>query len=323
MTRLILLILFVLNCINVTIAQQFMNLPPELRKTYELSNEAELLIFKKKHKDALIKLKSIDVLNINKYRNHLLKLKCYHGLNDTENIIRTTQTIIEKYGVRMSFINNDLRNDTVDFNSIQSLINEDSCYLTFVSKHINDRDLFNIEHVFFNDLFFRNQINSINDNLKQNYMLAKQYDSAFARPVLIDLIEKYHFPDENDVGQYTMSLFYFLLRHNNIEKQILDSALKSGKVSPFEYASLTDYLFNWSYNETSSNLEPLDNYGTILKKTVSNTFVIIKIDNIKQVDKRRAAIGLPPLWQTALIENYILPNEYVEWLNEGKIPYDK
>ncbi len=306
---------FILIGISQIKSEAAITLPQALRLNYSLINSAEYHIFKKEYAQALNEIKKT-TFNRPYYAAYLSTLKCYIGLNNKDQIAKVVKEMIIHFGVYYDHILNDLKLAKFSLTYPPININEDSCYLLFLSRNLNrNRDLFDVEHLFFNDLLFRNQLSAINGKtFKENFVFAKQYDSAIVSPFLVSLIKKHNFPDSYDIGEYSTSLFYFLLRHNDVAKTILDSALINGKIPPIEYAMLTDYLLNHKYNPERSLMEFHQNFGTLVSSASDNTWYIQPPDDIEHVDERRTAIGLPPLWQTALINGYKLPQEYIDWL---------
>jgi hypothetical protein len=320
-----LLIMLAFISINISQAksQVPVKLPNQLVLKYSLINTAEYHVYKKEYTQALSELNKIASTRPY-YPIYLAKLKCYIGLNRKDEIEQIIKKIIVDFGVYHNHILNDLKLAKFSLTCPPISINEDSCYLLFLFRNLNHRrDLFDVEHLFFNDLLFRNQLSAINGkSFKENFVLAKQYDSAIVTPFILSLIKKHNFPDSYDIGEYSTSLLYFMLRHNDVAKTILDSALICDKIPPIEYAQLTDYLHNYKYNPEGAIIGFHQNFGTLYSTTPDNTWYIQPPDDIEHVDERRTAIGLPPLWQTALINGYKLPQEYIDWLKKNNIPFD-
>jgi len=321
-----LLIMLAFISINISQAKSEVpvKLPNQLALKYSLINSAEYHIYKKEYTQALNELNKIAYTRPY-YAAYLAKLKCYVGLNRKDEIEQIIKEMIINFGVYYNHILNDLKLAKFSLTCPKISINEDSCYLLFFAKNLNHkRDLFDVEHLFLNDLLFRNQLSAINGkSFKENFVLAKQYDSAIVTPFILSLIKKHNFPDSYDIGEYSTSLLYFMLRHNDVAKNSLDSALICGKIPPIEYAQLTDYLHNHKYNPEGAIIGFHQNFGTLYSKTPDNTWYIQPPDDIEHVDERRTAIGLPPLWQTALINGYKLPEEYIKWLKKNKIFFEK
>src|SRR5690606_13161447 len=88
----------------------------------------------------------------------------------------------------------------------------------------------------------------------------------------------------------------------------LDSTLKAevmaGRVSNDTYASLVGRAYTYT-----SGLPQL--YGTKFRSIGGNYELEYAIDDIANVDKRRAEIFLPPLYKSALFYGFDLPEGYV------------
>ena len=154
--------------------------------------------------------------------------------------------------------------------------------------------------------------------------IAKQYDTAYVLPALLKIIKQYNFPDANDIGATGIAAFNGLLHqvlYNKAHLSILDSALYNGKLIPREYAALFDEIYNY---DAKTKL-PKNSYGTLLEPNKDGSKMQVKaIDNVAELDKRRAAIGLMPLWQEAKIQNYYtLPKQYIDYLKNNNIPFEE
>jgi len=112
------------------------------------------------------------------------------------------------------------------------------------------------------------------------------------------------------------------MRHYNLEKHILDSALTNGKILPEEYASLADYKFNIDVDALikENKLKFKNNYGPNLRQ-INGVMIVGELDDIENVDERREAIGLMPLWQFAKYKNFELSDAYKKVLEKKKIKY--
>lgn len=291
------------------------NLPDSLTKYYKLSNEAEWLSYNKDYRQAILTYKRAFTYN---------KPQAKEVKNLVKSILSSKQydtaTAWIKYGIKnFGFHIYDFTDDST-LNEKYFHIDEAYYFSLFYFKEYRNRDCFFIEHYFFNDKFFRLDINSLNfdeyiKNIGQKrYLtlsLAVQCDTLFALPFVYGLIKKYNFPDARDVGNYYMSLLYFMLRHYPIPKEIYDKALLDGKIPPREYASLVDYRFNVDFME-NGEIRMINNYGTTFKKDSANNTTMNYIDKIDQVDERRAKIGLQPIWMESKVNEwpYLLSDEY-------------
>jgi hypothetical protein len=96
--------------------------------------------------------------------------------------------------------------------------------------------------------------------------------------------------------------------------QFLDSvmlkAVKEGELSPREY------IFMHDIPEYPYNFETKSTYGCAVRGKVGY-YIPNEIIDIKNIDKRRAEIYLPPLWVDALLDGFELPEGYVQLKDEG------
>ena len=118
-------------------------------------------------------------------------------------------------------------------------------------------------------------------------------------------------------GLGPISVHHFIEKSPNISKQrknsflYLDSvylaAVYAGEFSNSEYAFLKDYAI--SSGRGSDN--PRSLYGSSVNIGRGKREIMDPIIDIKNVDKRRAEIYLPPLWVDAILLNFELPEDYV------------
>lgn len=143
----------------------------------------------------------------------------------------------------------------------------------------------------------------------------RETDSA-VRGRLTDHFNKYGFCDYDNVGgKYSLPLMLifhqFTLCHWSKDTQFyhyLDSLMidrvNTGEFPSGLYAYVKDRSLAWYCD--SSQL-----YGTLIQHTGDGRSYLIKpIGDVESVDERRALIGLPPLWLSALINNFDLPQGY-------------
>lgn len=113
------------------------------------------------------------------------------------------------------------------------------------------------------------------------------------------------YPNKKEYGMYAIYP-YFLLMHNSIyygitseiEKLLLQQ-IEEGNFHPSMYARLVDRYRSWV------TLQP-QLYGEWIENGK-----IGKIEDIKNLDKRRAAIGLEPYYEFCFKNNYTLPKDYI------------
>lgn len=307
---------------------RFIQLPDSIQRYYSLSNEAEYLLFKKQYKNAIVKYN--DAFKILEPRvAHVLSIinACYYAGNHKQ-AVKWIKYGAVKYGITLTVLEYldslvyskynhlDLRNEFGKFNSDPGKVQERT----------------KLSHYTYNDRFFRSQLSDFNFiclDQRNSFKLALMYDSAFATPFFKSLIVEYNFPDARDLGYTGEIEFHILNRHYFIEKSIFDSALMRGKITPYYYASIVDYHYNWDFDilETDAYkggpLKTKKDFGLNMNKLQDGSFIMVLPDDYEHVDERRIAIGLPPLWKYALMNGYKLPQQYIDWLNANKIYYDK
>jgi len=301
------------------------NLPTHLVLYYKNANEAKWLFYNKKYKEAIVKYKT--AFEIAKPQaTHLEDLvECFKATNQNDSAFKIAQYCIENFGYNVQRMAKDsaIKEYYYQENFKKSLGN-------FYAKGNIVRNKIMIEHYLHNDHFFRSEFEQfnfssgscINDKDGFTFNVALQYDSIYAIPYFLGLIKEFNFPNAYDIGDQSVGYLMFLLRHYNIEKYVLDSALYNGKMMPEDYASLVDYKFNtdWEALIKENKFRPKNNYGPNLRE-INEKMVVGELDDIENVDKRREAIGLMPLWQYAKYKNFELSDAYKKVLNKQKIKY--
>lgn len=165
--------------------------------------------------------------------------------------------------------------------------------------------------------FKLNTFNYINDSTRSQIEsdLIRITDSlGFVR--VVELIKKYGYPSESKAGKGSLGflLAHYHGNHRNIyiydqsSTSFFDSimllAVSNGDINNRLYAMHKDYP-DYPYDVNFANI-----YGTGIRTTKNLYLLPNEIVDIKNVDKRRSQIFLPPLWVDALIYNFELPIEY-------------
>lgn len=317
-------LVIILTVINFSFTQA-QNLPDSLKTYYDLTNKGEYALYKKEFQSSsqyyncafkAARPQVNDVLNI---------IKAYHYSGKRNKALKWIKYAIISFGITIDsltfkdYIIPSYYSSKNDFRKQYSIFNQSS-------EKIQERAMIN--HYIHNDIFFRNQLENLNFlclDAKNSYKLALRYDSVYAIPFIIGLIQKYQFPNAYDIGYLGENNFLALIRHYNIEKNVFDNALIAGQITPKEYASIVDYHFNWDFEAffrsdyNGGPLKPKKNFGVNMNRLPNGKFIIMLPDEVELVDERRHSIGLPPLWQTAEINGYMLPKEYIDWLEKNKI----
>lgn len=145
----------------------------------------------------------------------------------------------------------------------------------------------------------------------------KPLDMAWEQNVdeLINLLKNKEL-DRRKVDVWNRSEFEITIIHcaqtvwNNESKfdelmSVLKQEIKKGNISPHLYATAYDVVF-WQKSKFKKSF-----YGnqTVYDEKAGGR-VCIEIEDVENVDKRRAEIGLPPLWAYCKMYNRIPPKNY-------------
>lgn len=120
------------------------------------------------------------------------------------------------------------------------------------------------------------------------------------------LVRKYGFPTPSLVGKSASMFAFYILQHSLIENKYYTMAKKAyekGDYNPEFYALLTDrYL-------VQNNKKQI--FGTQFSKTPEQTeFILNEVEDFKNLNKRRAELGLSTIEEYAKKINGIIPEEY-------------
>lgn len=163
---------------------------------------------------------------------------------------------------------------------------------------------------------FKNLPDSL--NMEIVYSLMRHIDSLCFEEI-IQLVNTYGFPSNAKVGQgglgYILAHIYGCpgmvsgsgIRSQEFFDSILPIAVENLEISNTNYAFEKDYATSTHSNRCS---EPYSTYGSSMNIGQGKRAILEKIIDIKNVDKRRAEIYLPPLWIAAILENFDLPEDY-------------
>jgi hypothetical protein len=296
---------------------------PHLVQYYKNANEAKWLFYNKKYKEAIVKYKTAFEIAKPQAQHIGDLMQCYFESNQKDSAIKYAEFCLKNFGLDVYRM---VKDSSID--SFYSLEIFKKPLSEFYAKDNIIRKVVMIEHYLHNDHFFRSEFanfnlgNEVKNKDEFAFKMALQYDSIYAIPYITDLIKEFNFPNEYDIGYYSVRNIMFLLRHYNIERYVYDSALYNGKILPEDYASLTDYKFNtdWEALIKENKFRPKNNYGPNLKK-INDKMIVGELDDIENIDKRREAIGLMPLWQYAKYKKFELSDAYKKVLNKQKIKY--
>jgi hypothetical protein len=123
---------------------------------------------------------------------------------------------------------------------------------------------------------------------------------------LNEIVRTYGVPDSKLVGKEGVEAYYLLLQHSNDPKlkqkslKGMEKAFKAKELSPGDYANFTDRLL--------VNLGKLQVYGANFDLK-DGKMVMSPTKDVKNLDKRRKSIGLPPIaeYMKMLEEVYKIP----------------
>jgi hypothetical protein len=300
-------------------------IPVNLYQYYKYVNVAKWQFYNKNYKEAIINYKKAFTLTKPQAKHVEDLVDCFRGLNEIDSAIFYAEICVKNFGLNVIRMHHD--------NIVGKFYNQDIFKKSLGEFYLKGDIVKNrilLYHYTLNDRFFRSKLqefdlgkeNFIKDKNDFAFKIAIQYDSIYAIPYVLDLIKEFNFPNSYDIGDYSVNLLLFLLRHYNIEKFVLDSALMNGKILPEEYASLVDYKFNidWEALVKEGKFKPKNNYGPNLRE-IDGKMIVGELDDIENVDKRRDEIGLMPLWQYAKYENFELSDAYKKVLGKKKVKY--
>jgi hypothetical protein len=139
------------------------------------------------------------------------------------------------------------------------------------------------------------------DSAGRNLVDVEKINYASHQPLLEKIVKQYGYPGFKQAGKKSAKNFWLMVQHADahpdFQRQVLRLMLpevKRKNVAPADYAYLTDRI--------ATNSGQLEEYGTQVKYTgyVGKDFskvvaVPVSLRDPKNVDKRRAAIGMEPL----------------------------
>jgi hypothetical protein len=139
------------------------------------------------------------------------------------------------------------------------------------------------------------------DSAGRNLVDVEKINYASHQPLLEKIVKQYGYPGFKQVGKKSAYNFFLLVQHADahpdFQRKVLHMMLpevKRKNAAPVDYAYLTDRI--------AINSGQLEEYGTQVRYTgdVGKDFskviaVPVSLRDPKNVDKRRAAIGMEPL----------------------------
>jgi len=143
------------------------------------------------------------------------------------------------------------------------------------------------------------------DSLGHNLVDMEKANFARHQPILEKIVKQYGYPGFRQVGEKSANNFWLLVQHADahldFQRRVLGLMLaevKRKNASPINYAYLTD--------RGALNTGQPEEYGTQVKYEGSGLgkAVPVSLRDPKNVNKRRAAIGMEPL------------ESYLKWMSE-------
>lgn len=235
--------------------------------------------------------------------SHLILAECYLSINEIQRAIDEIDNAILK-GVT----DEKLRNY---FASYSELKNNDfwenlaSSYPALRKKYYSSLNIdmvVSIGQILERDQFVRNnegQIEKRNCNINNLFSFVDSLNySAF-----IDLVDKNGFPTYNQIGYYSqidVLIAHWIMEDSRYERLngMMLEAIKKGEFDPQSYAWIIDRRIIWK------------NIGKAKYGGFENPMEFGEIEDIKNVDRRRALIYLPSLEMDSKITQRELPKDY-------------
>jgi hypothetical protein len=197
-------------------------------------------------------------------------------------------------------------------------------YFFVVSSHMNTdqyaRGLFNTHPNWVTGNAYK-RFDYLDDGIKKKIMSTMiQVTDSLTFAAIYDAVNDYGFFTKSKIRGGLGPLLVHLYGpgrdqvHQGVSStHFLDSvmlkAVKEGEFEPQEYAFMKD-------DPNPYSLETKSTYGSVTRGK-DGCFIPNEILDIKNIDKRRAEIYLPPLWVDALLDSFELPEGYVQLKDEG------
>ena len=143
------------------------------------------------------------------------------------------------------------------------------------------------------------------DSLGKNLVDMEKANFIRHQPILEKIVKQYGYPGFRQVGEKSSNNFWLLVQHADaqldFQRRVLSLMLpevKRKNASPINYAYLTDRI--------AINTGQPEEYGTQVKYEGPGVGKVVPVSlrDPKNVNKRRAAIGMEPL------------ESYLKWMNE-------
>jgi hypothetical protein len=158
---------------------------------------------------------------------------------------------------------------------------------------------------------------STDDQMKCYVKVGEEIDKPHTQR-LNEIVRTYGVPDARLVGADGVEAYYLVLQHSNDPKlkqkslEGMKKAFKAKVLSPSDYANFTDRL--------RVNLGKLQIYGANFDLK-DGKLVMSPTKDVKNLDKRRKAIGLPPIAEYMKMLEESLQDPGSDQLNFGRADY--
>jgi hypothetical protein len=273
---------------------------------YNLIHEAEELNYSEKHKEAFhLYVEAFrtefpfnkDIYKANRVYDVLLEKGDSSMFSEQKMILKFRETFFSKDIYKKASINDSDKVGLISFFP----------YLSFNNFLMPEQSTVELVNLISNSFFTDQTVRRVpkKNNEYRDYMLHVIDSILYVK--IISYLQGNGMPNRQLIGGYYHSL-HVLLLHGSYHVGIstsLDSILKSsilmGNYSPSNYAFLVDKYKTW-------NLEEPQIYGQFC----TLNYELENIEDIENVDERRKAIGLEPLWSYAQKNHFILPLNYVK-----------
>lgn len=139
------------------------------------------------------------------------------------------------------------------------------------------------------------------DSAGRDLVQVEKENFARHQPILQKIVKQYGYPGFRQVGEKSSSNFWLLVQHaddhSDFQRQVLKLMLpevKRKNASPVNYAYLTDRIaiHSGQPEEYGTQVTYTGNVGKDFSKVIATP---ASLRDPKNVDKRRAAIGMEPL----------------------------
>lgn len=166
-----------------------------------------------------------------------------------------------------------------------------------ISKYVSDKKLYNLI-VSYSDCEIRTRLLSLIQSKSTEEKLRDNRAMGFLSFLLMHNLRNFELSPE--IGYCSDTLFFQAVQPK------LHQFVLLGKYNNLDYAYNIDHANCWKNRDSNA----LQIYGTQFTKIGGKKVLKNPIKDIANVDKRRAEIFLPSLYEASIIENFQLPPDY-------------